>query len=35
MLIMYMCVRGIDVDHVYVCEGIDVDHVYVCEGYLC
>jgi hypothetical protein len=47
MLVMYLCVRGIDVGHVFMCEGYrcwsgicvlevyDVGHVFVCEGYRC
>jgi hypothetical protein len=47
MLVMYLCVRGIDVGHAFVCEGyrccvmylcvrgIDVGRVFVCEGYRC
>jgi hypothetical protein len=30
MLVMYLCLRGIDVGHVFVCYGIDVGHVFVC-----
>jgi hypothetical protein len=41
MLVMYLCIRGIDVDHVFVlgvsmlvmylyARGIDVGHVFVC-----
>jgi hypothetical protein len=33
MLVMYLCVRGIDVGHLFLREGIDVGHVFVCEGY--
>jgi hypothetical protein len=29
MLVMYLCVRGIDVGHVFVCEG------YRCWSYIC
>jgi hypothetical protein len=35
MYVMYLCVRGIDVGHVFVCEGIDIGHVFLCEGYWC
>jgi hypothetical protein len=35
MLILYLCVRGIDVD-LYLCvRGIDVDHAFACYGYRC
>jgi hypothetical protein len=30
ILVMHLCVRGIDVGHVFVCRGIDVGHVLVC-----
>jgi hypothetical protein len=30
MLVMYLCVRGIDVAHVFVRLGIDLDLVFVC-----
>ena len=33
MLVIHLCVRGIDVGHISVCEGIDVGHTFVCEGY--
>ena len=29
MLVMYLCVRGFDVCHVFVFIGIDVVHVFV------
>ena len=29
MLVMYLCVRGIDVGHLFVCEG------YRCWSYIC
>ena len=29
MLVMYLCVRGIDVSHVFLCEG------YRCWSYIC
>ena len=35
MLIMYLCVWGIDVGRVFVCLGIDVGQVFVCLGYRC
>ena len=46
MLVMYFCVRGIDVGHIcvlgvsmlvkYLCvRSIDVGHVFICEGYRC
>jgi hypothetical protein len=35
MLVMYLCVRGIDVGHGFVCKVIDVRHVFVCVGYRC
>jgi hypothetical protein len=30
MLVMYLCVRDIDVGRVFVCKGIDVGRVFVC-----
>jgi hypothetical protein len=30
MLVMYLCVRGIDVGRVFVYYGIAVAHVFVC-----
>ena len=30
MLVMYLCVKGIDVSHVLCVKGIDVGHVFVC-----
>ena len=35
MLVIHLCVRGIDVGHIFVCKGIHVGHVFVCEGYRC
>jgi hypothetical protein len=35
ILDMHLCVRGIDVGHVFVCYFIDVGHVFVCVGYRC
>ena len=47
MLVMYLCVRGINVDHVFVYYGNRsfycncvlgvsmLPHVFVCEGYRC
>ena len=46
MLVMHLCVRGIDVGHISVCEryrcwscicvsDIDVGHAFVCKGYRC
>ena len=35
MFVMHLCVRGIDVSYVFVCECIAVGHVFVCEGYRC
>jgi hypothetical protein len=30
MMVMYLCVRGIDVGNIFLCYGIDVSHVFVC-----
>jgi hypothetical protein len=32
MLVMHLCVRCVDVGHVFVCWGINVGHVCVCLG---
>jgi hypothetical protein len=35
MLVLYLCVRGIDFGHAFVCKVIDVSHVFVFVGYRC
>jgi hypothetical protein len=30
MLVVYLCARGINIGHAFLCLGIDVGHVFVC-----